>query len=54
MRLGKMQIKVGFILMIKKFKYELEDRLETKELQFEPKSGLLDALDAINLHVFKR
>lgn len=54
MRLGKMQAKVGLVLMLQKFKYELEDSLEKREMEFDPRHFLLQPRFDIYLHVTKR
>lgn len=54
MRLGKMQTKVGMVVMLQKFRYELEDRLKNKELEFDPKAFLLSPLGGLKLYVSKR
>lgn len=54
MRLGKMQTKVGLVLMLQKFKYELEDSLKNSEMEFDPRHFLLQPRFDIYLHVTKR
>lgn len=54
MRLGKMQGQVGLVLFLRKFKYELEDRLKSKPLQIETKSYLLAPQGGIKLYVSRR
>lgn len=54
MRLGKMQTKVGIVIMLQKFKYELEDRLKNSEMKFDPNSFLLAPLGGLHLKVSKR
>lgn len=54
MRLGKMQTKVGIVLMLQKFKYELDDQLKKNEMKFDPKSFLLSPLGGLRLKVFGR
>lgn len=53
-RMGKMQTKLGLVLMLQKFRFELEDQLKNKEIQFDPHTFLLLPLGKINLHVKKR
>ena len=54
MRMGKMQTKVGIVLMLQKFKYELDDQLKRNEMKFDPNAFLLAPLGGINLKVLKR
>lgn len=53
-RLGKMQVKVGLVQMLQKFKFELENELKNRKLEFDPKVFLLTPLGGINLKVVKR
>lgn len=54
MRLGKMQTKVGLVMMLQKFTYHLNDELRAREMKFDPKHFLLAPLGDIHLHVSKR
>lgn len=54
MRMGKMQTKVGLILMLQKFYYELEPKLIDQKMEFDPKLFLLSPRFGVNLRVFKR
>lgn len=54
MRLGKMQTKVGLIMMLQNFRYELEEWQRNRDLEIDPRAGLLAPLGAIHLKVFKR
>lgn len=54
MRLGKMQTKVGLILMLQKFKYELEPTLVNQEMEFDPKLFLLAPRVNVRLRISKR
>lgn len=54
MRMGKMQTKVGLVLMLRKFRYELEDRLKNNKIIFDPQVFLLSPLGGINLHIMNR
>ncbi|XP_031638904.1 probable cytochrome P450 6d5 [Contarinia nasturtii] len=54
MRLGKMQVKVGLIMMLQKNKFELEDRLKNEELRIDPTSFLLSPFGGIKLHVSEK
>lgn len=52
-RLGKLQTKVGLIMMLQKFRYELEPEKRNLELEFDPKAFLMVPKGGINLLVFK-
>lgn len=54
MRMGKMQTKVGLVLMLQKFRFELENRLKKNEFTFDPHVFILSPLGGINLHIIKR
>ncbi|XP_031625354.1 probable cytochrome P450 6d5 [Contarinia nasturtii] len=55
MRMGKMQTKVGLVLMLQKFRFDLlENKQKYKELDFDPKSILLAPKSGIYLRIFKR
>lgn len=54
MRLGKMQTKVGLVMMLQKYKFELDDHLKNHDLEFDPKAFLLAPLGKIQLHTIKR
>lgn len=54
MRMGKMQTKVGLVLMLQKFKYELEDELKNREIEFDPKIFLVSPLHGIHLKIQKK
>lgn len=51
MKLGKMQMKVGLVLMFLNHKYELKS---TRDMGFNPKHFLLSPKDPIKLRVIKR
>ncbi|XP_031640057.1 probable cytochrome P450 6d5, partial [Contarinia nasturtii] len=53
-RLGKIQTKVGLVMMLQKFRFELPDQYKNDEIKFSPKTFLIAPFDGINLHVFKR
>lgn len=53
-RLGKMQVKVGLVQMLQKFKFELPSELKSQKLEFDPKVFLLTPLGGIHLRVAKR
>lgn len=54
MRLGKMQTKVGLVLMLQKFKYELSESHKGTDMEFEPRHFLLQPRSNIYLHVSRR
>lgn len=53
-RLGKMQVKVGLVLLLQKFKYELNECHKNKDLEIDPRHFLLQPRSDILLHMFKR
>lgn len=54
LKLGKMQTKVAIILMMQKFKYELEPKLLHWDMDFDPKMLFLAPRLDTNLRVLKR
>lgn len=54
MRMGKMQTKVGLVLMMQKFKYKLAPNIANREMEFDPKLFLLSPCFGVNLIVNKR
>lgn len=54
MRLGRMQTKIGIVLMLQNYKYELDDGLKNREVEFDPKVFLISALGGIKLKIIKR
>jgi len=52
MRLGKMQTKVGLVMMLKGFRFELDDK--NYKIQFDPKSFVISPLKKIQLLTFRR
>lgn len=54
MRLGQMQTKVGLVMMLQKYRFELAEGVEKGELVLDPKSFLLSPLGGLKLRVFKR
>lgn len=55
MRLGKIQTEVGLVMMLQKFRFELDDKLRNREMKLDPKSAFVIApLQKIRLRVFKR
>lgn len=54
MRMGKLQSKIGVILLLHKFRFELADEHKDTELKFNPVSFVLFPINGINLKVFRR
>lgn len=54
MRLGKMQTKVGLVLMLRDFQYALQPEDQNKEIEMNPKVFVLTPQNKINLRVTKR
>lgn len=49
-----MQTKVGMVMMLRGFRFELEDELKNREMKFDPKIFLTSPLQKIQLRPFKR
>ncbi|XP_031628009.1 probable cytochrome P450 6d5 [Contarinia nasturtii] len=54
LKLGLLQIKVGLVMMLKKFRFELSDQHKNTDMKFDPKFFFMAPLDGIHLKVFKR
>lgn len=54
MRLGKMQTKVGLVLMLRDFAYSLQPEDMNKEIEMNPKVFVLTPKNKINLRIVKR
>lgn len=54
MGLGKLQTKVGLVMMLQNHKFILEDKLKNHELVLDPKLLFLSPAGGLKLHVFKR
>lgn len=54
LRLGKLQTKVGLIVMLQKFNFALSAKLQNKELVMSPKALLLAPEGGLELEVTKR
>lgn len=54
MRLGKLQTKVGLILMLQQFKYALKSEDTNQEVIFDPKQFLLSPKSIIKLRILRR
>lgn len=50
-KMGKMQVKVGLVLMLHKFKYELESQ---RDIKFDPRAFFLVPKDLVKLRIIKR
>ena len=48
-----MQAQVGLVIMLKNFRYELDDSLKGRDMEFEVKSTLLVPRDGIKMKIFK-
>lgn len=53
-RFGKMQTKIGLLLMLQKFRFELEPKLKCQNIKYDAQAILLAPLGEINLQVLKR
>lgn len=53
-RLGLLQSKIAIILLLRKFKFELDDVHKGKELKISPVSVVLAPMNGINLKVVSR
>lgn len=51
MRMGKVQTKVGIVLMLLNYKYELKSK---RDMELDPKLFLLAPKDSVKLRVIKR
>lgn len=54
MRMGKLQSKIGVVLLLQKFRFELADEHKNTELKFNPVSFVLFPINGINLMAFRR
>lgn len=54
LRLGKMQTKVGLLMMLQKFRFELQDCDKNKKLEIDPNIFLMGPKEKIFLKIFKR
>lgn len=55
LRLGKLQVKVGLLMMLQHFRYEVLNEVDrTREIEFEPRSFLLAPRGGIKLRVLRR
>lgn len=54
LRLGKLQSKLGVITLLRKFRFELDEQHQNKELKLNPKSPSKCPVNGINLKVFSR
>ncbi|XP_031617239.1 probable cytochrome P450 6d5 [Contarinia nasturtii] len=54
LKLGLLQTKVGLVMMLQKFRFELSDHHKNTDMKFDPKFFFMAPLDGIHLKVFKR
>lgn len=53
-RLSKLQTKIGLLLALQHFRYELTDAQKNTSIKFDPNSFTIAPVDPIKLHIFKR
>ncbi|XP_055304014.1 uncharacterized protein LOC129569305 [Sitodiplosis mosellana] len=54
MRLGKLQSKIAIVLLLRKFKFDLDDQHKNIELKLNPRSIVLAPMNGLNLKVYSR
>lgn len=54
MRMGQMQVEAGLVLMLQKFRFELDETIKHRHLTFDPKTPVLASVEKILLKIFKR
>lgn len=54
MRMGRLQTKVGLMVMLQHHSYALELGAANKELEFDPKAFILVPKEAIKLRIKRR
>lgn len=54
MRYGKLQTKVGLVMMLRGFRFDLEEKLRNSGISFDPKLFIITPLEKIQLQVLKR
>lgn len=54
MRLGILQSKIALIILLKKFKFELDDQHKNTELLINPSSVVLAPMNGLNLKIIRR
>lgn len=54
MRLGKLQAKLGLVIMLRKFSYKLNENDSHSDMEFDPRHFLLQPRNNIYLHVSRR
>lgn len=54
MRLGKLQSKIAIVLLLHKFRFELDDQHKNTELKLNPRSIVLSPINGLNLKVYSR
>lgn len=53
-KMGKIQAKIGLMTMLRKFRFELDDKLKTLEVSFDPMTISITPLDKMQLKILKR
>lgn len=53
-RFGKLQPKIGAVLLLRQFRFELGDEHKNTELKLDPACVVLTPLNGINLKVYRR
>lgn len=48
-----MQAQVGLVVMLQKFRYELDERIKDRQMDFEVKATLVAPRDGIYMKVYK-
>lgn len=54
LRMGKMQTKVGLVLMLQRFKYAFQSEYIKQDMEFDPKLFLLSPKVPVKLRIIKR
>lgn len=54
MRLGLLQSKIALILLLQKFRFELDERHKNTELKLNPASTVLASINGLNVKAFRR
>lgn len=54
MRMGRLQTKVGLMVMLQHYSYALESGVANKEIEFDPKAFILAPKEIIKLRIKRR
>lgn len=54
LRMGQLQVKAGLVVMLQKFKFDLDEALKNRDLAFDPKNPFLAPIEKIQLKISKR